>query len=47
MNVYKTVIAVVEGVEKEFVMIELNEYNHMNLTNPLYEKIAAKEKKGN
>ena len=46
MNVYKTVIEVIEGVEKEFVMIELNEYNHyMNLTNPLYEKIAAKEKK--
>ena len=46
MNVFKTVIDVVDGVEKEFVMIELNEYNHyMNLTNPLYEKIAAKEKK--
>ena len=46
MNVFKTVIEVVDGVEKEFVMIELNEYNHyMNLTNPLYEKIAAKEKK--
>ena len=46
MNVFKTVIEVVDGVEKEFVMIELNEYNHyMNLTYPLYEKIAAKEKK--
>lgn len=46
MNVYKTVIEVVDGVEKEFVMIELNEYNnYMLLTNPLYERMAAKEKK--
>ena len=46
MNVYKTVIEVVDGVQKEFVMIELNEYNnYMLLTNPLYEKMAAKEKK--
>ena len=46
MNVLKTVIEVIDGVEKEFVMIELNEYNnYMLLTNPLYEKMAAKEKK--
>ena len=46
MNVYKTVIEVIYGVEKEFDMIELNEYNHyINVTNPLYEKIAAKEKR--
>ena len=46
MNVFKTVIEVVDGVEKEFVMIEVNEYyNFMLLTNPLCEKIAAKEKR--
>ena len=46
MNVYKTVVEVIDGVEKEFVMIELNEYNnYMLLTNPLYHKIAEKEKK--
>ena len=46
MNVYKTIIEVIDGVEKEFVMIELNEYNSfMHLTNPLYQKIVAKEKK--
>jgi hypothetical protein len=46
MNVFKTVIEVIDGVEKEFVMIELYEYSYyMHLTNPLYEKIAAKEKK--
>ncbi len=49
MNVFKTVIEVIEvidGVEKEFVMIELNEYNYyMLLTNPLYENMAAKEKR--
>lgn len=46
MNVFKTVIEVVDGVQKEFVMIEVNEYyNFMLLTNPLCEKIAAKEKK--
>ena len=28
MNVLKTVIEVIDGVEKEFVMIELNEYNN-------------------
>jgi hypothetical protein len=44
MNVLKTVIEVIDGVEKEFVMIELNEYNnYMLLTNPLYQKIAEKE----
>ena len=44
MNVYTTVIDVIDVVEKEFVMIKLNEYNHyMNQTNLLYEKIAAKE----
>ncbi len=43
MNVYKTVIETIDGIEKEFVMIELNEYNnYMHLTNPLYEEIAAK-----
>ena len=30
MNVYKTVIEVIEGVEKEFVMIELSEYTILN-----------------
>jgi hypothetical protein len=48
MNVYKTVmvVEVVDGVEKEFVMIELNEYNnYMLLKNQFYERMAAKEKK--
>ena len=46
MNVLKTVIEVIDGVEKEFVMIELNEYNnYMLLMNPLYQKMAAKEKR--
>ena len=45
MNVYKTVIEVIDGVEKEFVMIELKKYNkYMLLTDPLYQKIAEKEK---
>jgi hypothetical protein len=34
------------ALKKEFIMIEINEYNnYMLLTNPLYEKMAAKEKK--
>ena len=46
MNVLKTVIEVVDGVEKEFVMIELNEYNnYMLLTNRLEKRRAAKEQK--
>ncbi len=45
MNVLQTVIEVIDGVEKEFVMIEINEYNnYMLLTNPLYEKMAANER---
>jgi hypothetical protein len=45
MNVLKTVIEVIDGVEKEFVMIEINEYNnYMLLTNPLYEKMTANER---
>ena len=44
-NVYKTVIGVIDGVERIF-MTELHEYNHcMNLTNQLYESLAKKEKK--
>ncbi len=46
MNILKTVIEVIDGVEKEFVLIEWNEDNYyMLLTNPLHESMAAKEKK--
>jgi hypothetical protein len=31
MNVYKTFIEVIDGAEKEFVMIELNKYNNYML----------------
>ncbi len=48
MNVYKTGIEVIDGVEKEFIMLKSNEQNnYMRLTNRFCEKIAAKKKKGN
>jgi hypothetical protein len=44
MNVYKKVIELIDGVEKEFVMIDIDEYNnYMLLTCCSYEKLQTKK----
>jgi len=44
MNVYKTVKEIINGIEKEFVLIEANEYyNYMLHTIPFNKKIIDKE----
>jgi len=44
MNVYKKVVELIDGVEKEFVMIDIDEYNnYMLLTCTNYEKLQTKK----
>jgi len=44
MNVYKKVVEIIDGIEKEFVMIEINDYNnYMFLTCSNYRKIQTKK----
>jgi hypothetical protein len=44
MNVFKKVVELVDGVEKEFVMIEINDYNnYMLLTCCSYEKLQTRK----
>jgi len=44
MNVYKKVVELIDGVEKEFVMIDIDEYNnYMLLTCCSYEKLQTKK----
>jgi hypothetical protein len=44
MNVYKKVTELIDGVEKEFVMIDIDEYNNYILvTCCSYEKLQTKK----
>ena len=46
MKVFKTVIKVIDGVEREFVMIDIDDYNdYMSLTNTNFIKLQTMEER--
>jgi hypothetical protein len=46
MNIYKCVFEVIDGVEREFVMIDIDDFNnYMFLTQTSFTKLQTKKEK--